>query len=268
VTGYFGLELGMDDMVDTVHEWIAMDPATGIAEAARTLRDGSLAELLDETYPYHAKIAADYGLELIMYEGGTHVVGIEAQQNDEAMEAFFIRLNYSDEMAVLYDELLSGWRAAGGTLFNAFVDVARPTKYGSWGAQRWLDDENPRWQVLAEYNAAGADWQERPDTAFLQGILRLSGDGADVLQGTPQADTLIAGAGDDILVTNGGGDHLNGGPGFDIAILGGTSEDYVFSRFDNRLNAQGPDGTTTLFDVELLQFTAAPGDMLETATLP
>ena len=268
VSGYFGLELGMDEMAETVRGWMALEPAAGEAEAARALRDGSLAELLDDFYPHHAKVAAQYGLELIMYEGGTHVVGLGAQQGDAAMEAFFIRLNYSDEMAVLYDELLSGWRAVGGTLFNAFVDVARPTKYGAWGTQRWLGDENPRWQVLAAYNAAGADWEERAPGTFLHGVLRVGGHGADVLSGTPQEDTLIAGPGDDILVSNGGADHLNGGAGFDIAILGGAPQDYAFSKANTRLLARGPGGTTTLFGVEMLQFTGAPGEVLEVETLP
>ncbi len=268
VSGYFGLELGMDEMADTVRGWIAMDPAAGEAEAARALREGSLAELLDEYYPHHAKVAAQYGLELIMYEGGTHVVGLGPQQDDQAMEAFFIRLNYSDEMAVLYDELLSGWRGVGGTLFNAFVDVARPTKYGAWGAQRWLGDTNPRWRVLTEYNGAGAGWEDRAAGTFQHGILAIGGKGADVLQGTPEIDTLIAGPGDDILVSNGGGDHLNGGLGFDIAILGGKPEDYAFSKQDGQVRARGPEGILTIFAVEMLQFTGAPGELIDMNSLP
>lgn len=268
VSGYFGLELGSDEMAESVRAWMAYGPPEDEQAAARALRDGSLAELLDELYPYHARIAAELGLELIMYEGGTHVVGLGAQQDDPAMEAFFIRLNYSEEMAVLYDELLTGWRAAGGTLFNAFVDVARPTKYGAWGAQRWLGDDNPRWQVLAQYNAAGADWEKRAPGTFLQGILRLGGRGADVMQGTAQADTLIAGPGDDILVSNGGADHLNGGEGFDIAILAGTPDDYAFTQDDIRLYAHRVGGTTTLFGVEMLQFSAAPGQIIDPQDLP
>ncbi len=268
VSGYFGLELGSDEMAETVRGWIGLPDDAGIAEAARALREGSLRQLLDELYPHHARAAARYGLDLVMYEGGTHVVGSGAQRDDPAFEAFFRRLNYSDEMALLYDELLTGWRAAGGTLFNAFVDVARPTKYGAWGAQRWLGDENPRWQVLAEYNAAGADWESRAPGTFTHGILRLGGEGADVLQGTPKPDTLIAGPGDDILVSNGGGDHLNGGEGFDTAILGASPEAYTFATRGGRLLATGPDGTTSLFGVEMLQFAGAPGEILETAALP
>lgn len=268
VSGYFGHELGSDEMAETLRGWMAMEAAEGFAAAARMLRDGSLAELLDVLYPYHADIAARHGLEMIMYEGGTHVAGLGEQVSDEAMTAFFTRFNYSGEMAVLYDELLSGWRSTGGTLFNAFVDVSRPSQYGSWGALRHLDDDNPRWQVLAEYNAAGAGWEGREDGAFLHGITRLGGDGADILQGSAEEDMLIAGGGDDVLVGNGGGDRLNGGDGLDIAILPGAPADYRFTSSGPRLLAAGPGGVVTLFAVELLQFTQAPGDILDVASLP
>jgi hypothetical protein len=100
--------------------------------------------------PHHAKVAADHGLRLVMYEGGTHVVGYGAQVNDPILTDFFIHLNYTPEMAALYDRLLAGWAALTPEPFNAFVDVSAPSKWGSWGALRHLTDENPRWRVLAK----------------------------------------------------------------------------------------------------------------------
>ncbi|HGG05019.1 MAG TPA: calcium-binding protein [Aliiroseovarius sp.] len=268
VSGYFGLDLGMEDMADIMDEIMAMDRETAFAHSARLLRDGSLSELLDQFYPYHAEVAKRLNLELIMYEGGTHVVGTGAQAGNEQLALFFNDFNYSGDMAVLYDELLSGWRSVGGTLFNAFVDVARPSPYGSWGTLRHLDDDNPRWQVLAGYNAAGDGWETRAEGTFLQGITRLGGPGADVLQGTPEEDTMIGGAGDDILVTNGGGDHLNGGAGLDTAILPGTPDDYRLSRDGAHIRATGPNGTITIYAIELIQFIDDPGAIIDTDDLP
>ncbi len=268
VSGYFGLDLGMEDMADIMGEIMAMDRETAFTHSARLLRDGSLSELLDQLYPYHAKVAERLDLELIMYEGGTHVVGTGAQAGNQELALFFNDFNYSDEMAVLYDELLSGWRSIGGTLFNAFVDVARPSQYGSWGTLRHLDDDNPRWQVLSEYNAAGDGWETRAAGTFLHGITRLGGPGADVLQGSPEEDTMIAGAGDDILVTNGGADHLNGGAGLDTAILPGKADEYSLSRDGARVLIAGPEGTITAYAIELIQFTDDPGAIIDTDDLP
>ncbi|MEH6646339.1 hypothetical protein [Sulfitobacter sp.] len=182
VTGYFGGILGLEARRDAVTGWLdesfarAADSAqaqglTGSARqqaieaaqydyattlAAQELTDGSVSgqgvdtvsDLLTRVWPYHAQVAKKAGLELIMYEGGTHVVGIGAQVDDARLTAFFHHFNYSPEMGLLYTELMKGWTEAGGRLFNAYADVYVPTKWGSWGALRHLDDANPRWDAL------------------------------------------------------------------------------------------------------------------------
>lgn len=165
VTGYFSALLGSDAKRDAVLDWIAQsaaaDPdqpyALAVTLAATELRDGSvtgdptdtLKQVLTEMLPYHAKIAKDHGLALVMYEGGTHVVGYGAQVDDEALAAFFNHLNYTSEMAALYGTLMEGWAELSDAPFNAFVDISAPDKWGSWGALRHLGDENARWRALA-----------------------------------------------------------------------------------------------------------------------
>lgn len=184
VTGYFSGLIGSDEKAGRVRDWVAASQAaaekaaadqglTGdaarayvaahrfdlavaeaIPEVARGAATGdpsdSLDRLLTVVLPHHAQVAAKHGLRLVMYEGGTHVVGYGAQVNDPALTAFFTHLNYSPEMAALYDRLLAGWAAVTPEPFNAFVDVSAPSKWGSWGALRHLTDENPRWRVLAK----------------------------------------------------------------------------------------------------------------------
>lgn len=182
VTGYFGGILGLEARRDTVTSWLdeSLARATESAQAqgltgsarqqaieaaqydhattlaAQELTDGSVSgqgvdtvnDLRTRVWPYHAQVAKKAGLELIMYEGGTHVVGIGAQVDDARLTAFFHHFNYSPEMGLLYTELINGWAEAGGRLFNAYADVYVPTKWGSWGALRHLDDTNPRWDAL------------------------------------------------------------------------------------------------------------------------
>ena len=165
VTGYFSAMLGADGKVATVHDWLARsraaDPdhpyalANGLA--AQELRDGSvtgdpsdtLTTLLTETLPYHAGVARKAGLRLVMYEGGTHVVGFGGQVEDQVLTDFFTQLNYTPEMAELYGELMAGWARLTDAPFNAFVDVLRADKWGSWGVLRSLTDDNPRWRAIA-----------------------------------------------------------------------------------------------------------------------
>ncbi len=184
VTGYFGGILGLEERREAVAGWLdeslarATDAATAqgltgearaqaIAAAqydyasgmaAQELLDGSVSgenrdtvdSLITRIWPYHAQVAQDAGLELIMYEGGTHLVGIGPQVDDARLTAFFQHFNYSAEMGRLHTALLDGWEAVGGRLFNVYADVYAPTKWGSWGALRYLNDSNPRWDALVE----------------------------------------------------------------------------------------------------------------------
>ncbi len=179
VAGYFSALLGSDQKAAAVRGWLARSelaaksaaPAEGAAAyiathrydlavdlAAQELRDGSVtkdptdsvAQVLTEIIPYHATVAADHGLRLMMYEGGSHVVGNGAQQDDQALTDFFTYLNFTPQMGTLYTQMMQGWHLQSEAPFNAFVDVYHPGKWGSWGALRHLGDDNPRWEALAK----------------------------------------------------------------------------------------------------------------------
>lgn len=187
VTGYFSGLLGAEHKLPAVRQWIADSALAAVAEAetmglsgaaaedhvsahrfdlairlaAEELRNGAttgepedtLQQVLTEVLPYHATVAAKHGLRLVMYEGGSHVVGYGPAVEDAELTEFFIALNFSPEMGALYGDLLAGWARVSDAPFNAFVDVYRPNKWGSWGALRHLWDDNPRWAALA----AGCD---------------------------------------------------------------------------------------------------------------
>lgn len=182
VTGYFGGVLGLKERAPILRAWIADSRAlardaakarglSGAAaeafvskhqydvassQAAAELTDGlvtgdasdTLSDLLGRVLPYHKAVADQQGLDLIMYEGGSHVVGIGPITEDAVLTGFFTHFNYTAEMGALYARLLAGWQDLGGQLFGAYADVAVPGKWGSWGALRSLSDENPRWSAL------------------------------------------------------------------------------------------------------------------------
>ena len=179
VTGYFGYELGdpktLDDLLDAaekqaetagraeglsrvaLREYIKQHRFTGVAEQAETLvRAGSLIELTEDLWPYHASAAREAGLDLIMYEGGTHAAANWDANQDERLVSFLKEFNYSGQMGDLYNTLLEKWAGISDDPFNAFVDVAPPSQWGSWGALRHLNDDNPRWRALTTQLPAAA----------------------------------------------------------------------------------------------------------------
>ncbi len=288
VTGYFGFDLGTDDKAAMVLNWIKQstvaaqdaakakglsgrtyktyvtkhryDMAVGLAKA--DILTGSLKHLLTEALPYQSQVATKNGLSLVMYEGGSHIVGIGEWVGDETLSAFFMHLNYTEEMADIYKVLLHGWRDAGGTLFNAFVDVGRPSKWGSWGALRHLDDSNPRWDALSDYNTnTPAWWSTRAADSFADGVFKTGTDAGETLTGTPDEDTLLARDGDDILISTGGSDYLHGGKGFDMAVLQGIRKNYRFQTKRDVLMATNSGGTIRMYSIEAIQFEGQPDEV-------
>lgn len=252
VTGYFGETVDPQEDAPRLRRWLEEGEATATARFAAELQEGSLARLVDEVLPYHARVAERYGLELVMYEGGTHVTAPDI--DDPELAAFIQDFNYTPEMAALYETLLAGWRAAGGTLFNAFVDISKPSRWGSWGALRHPWDENPRWDVLMAYNETAAPWETRAPGTFLHGVLREGGEGADRLVGTPEEDTLLGGPGDDLLDGQGGADRLHGGPGRDRAHLPGKADEWSFRRDGDVVLAERDGILVRIVSVEEISF--------------
>lgn len=181
VTGYFGYELGEPETLAAalqdaaakaeadgrakglsrvaLREHVAQNQFNGLAAlAADLVRRGSLRELTGTLWPYHAEVASTNGLELIMYEGGTHAAAFGDAVEDETLVSFLIAFSYSDHMAGLYEDALDAWSGLTDSPFNAFVDVAGPSKWGSWGALRHLSDDNPRWRTLR--SSATAETEE------------------------------------------------------------------------------------------------------------
>lgn len=166
VTGYFEGGLSADENVAQVR---ALLDQGGEARARTALRDqllsggwsdsGRTIANLRQTWDYHAKVARERGLRLVMYEGGPHIVPPAEVVADPALADFYERFAYSAEIAQVQSAALDEWRAAGGEQFNIFVECARPSRYGYWGLQRHLGDENPRWAAVTEWNErhAGPD---------------------------------------------------------------------------------------------------------------
>ncbi|WP_435140400.1 calcium-binding protein [Pseudopelagicola sp. nBUS_19] len=281
VTGYFGLELGSDagarKMLDrlektriaarkvgedegltgaSLEDFVERNKYTGLnAKISTTLREGSFRHIITKALPYQAATARKNGLTFLMYEGGSHVVGLGEWRDNQALTDYFIHFHTSEELAVLYRDLLNAWQKMGGQSFNAFVDVGPPSKWGSWGHLRHVWDETPRNKELSKYNQQGAHWaDDRANGTFLHGGFFFGTDSDDRLSGTARRDVLIGGGGNDVLVANGRGDLLHGGAGTDRAELPGTRANYCFESHTSRIRAVSQSGTYLLTQIESVSF--------------
>ncbi|MFN7002637.1 MAG: hypothetical protein ACK4NW_04285 [Roseinatronobacter sp.] len=113
---------------------------------------GTVTRMIEHYLPYHLGIAERWGLELVAYEGGTHLLGLGEVMHDPDLTDLFVWFNYTEGMGQLYTAFLEGWHASGGGLFVHYSDIRRASRWGSFGALRHVTDENPRWTALVGFD--------------------------------------------------------------------------------------------------------------------
>ena len=66
-------------------------------------------------------VAIKYGLTMIAYEGGQHMVGVAGGENNETMTALFHAANAHERMGELYDAYYQAWAETGGICTVPFL---------------------------------------------------------------------------------------------------------------------------------------------------
>ena len=142
IAPYFGYHLGLPAHLDQVAAWTEQ-PDGGLNLLFRELAQSDVLNwpghlALPAVYGQidrHRALAERYGLELVAYEAGQHLVGIGSAMHDPRIEKLFLAANRDPRMGELYTRYLNGWRQRGGHLLMHFNSVSRYTRYGSWGAK-------------------------------------------------------------------------------------------------------------------------------------
>ena len=114
------------------------------------------------------RVADEFGLRLVAYEAGQHMVGVRGGENDEAVTRLLHAANAHARMGRIYDAYLTAWAAEGGDLLCHFSSVSAWSKWGSWGALQHYDDDprlSPKFLSLSRW--ARALGQNVPEAADL-----------------------------------------------------------------------------------------------------
>ena len=86
-------------------------------------------------------VADKYGLKLMTYEGGQHMVGVGGGENNEKLTGLLRAANAHPRIAGIYDRYFDAWRQAGGDMFCYFSSTSQWSKWGSWGILQFHDDD-------------------------------------------------------------------------------------------------------------------------------
>ena len=86
------------------------------------------------------KVTDRYGLKLVAYESGQHLVGALGTENNDAITKLFTEANADPRMGEVYSQNLNAWAQAGGDLICSYNSVGKWSKWGSWGLLQYYDD--------------------------------------------------------------------------------------------------------------------------------
>jgi hypothetical protein len=109
----------------------------------------------------HRTLAKKYGLRLLAYEGGQHMVGVAGAEGNAALNRLFDNFNRDPRIKQLYLDYLAIWKREGGELFVHFNDVSRYTKHGRWGALEYVAQpraESPKFDALQTFIEQNPAW--------------------------------------------------------------------------------------------------------------
>lgn len=109
----------------------------------------------------HAKLTKDYGIDLIAYEGGQHLVDWKSRSIHKNPTKLLIAANRDWRMAKAYKDFLDGWKRAGGTLFVNFSAPRTSQWFGSWGTKEYLTqplNKAPKHRALLQFIRSNPCW--------------------------------------------------------------------------------------------------------------
>jgi hypothetical protein len=79
------------------------------------------------------KLADEFGLKLVCYEAGQHLVGVGQAVGHDRLTQLCLEVNGHAGMGPLYRRYYDAWEQVGGDLMCHFSSVGHWSKWGSWG---------------------------------------------------------------------------------------------------------------------------------------
>ncbi len=114
-------------------------------------------KILPETIDIMKKqkeLADKYGLALVAYEAGQHLVGLWVANDDENLNNIMISANKSERMGEIYEKYFKAWEDIGGAAMCHFSSVGGWSKWGSWGLIQYADEttkDSPKYRATLEW---------------------------------------------------------------------------------------------------------------------
>ncbi len=109
----------------------------------------------------NAETAKKFGVDLIAYEGGQHLVDWKSRNVTSHPTKLMIAANKDWRMAKAYSVFMRGWRDNGGKLFVNFSAPRTYQWFGSWGTKEYITqpiNKAPKHRALMQYARKNPCW--------------------------------------------------------------------------------------------------------------
>ncbi|PID46540.1 MAG: hypothetical protein CSB47_03460 [Proteobacteria bacterium] len=163
----------VDALAIAPYFYIAQDKLKSITQTDQVFE---LLSAADNRYSIHnlmkiirqqSEVAKAYGVDLVAYEGGQHLVDHKTHKLTEGATPYLVAANRDPRMAREYYRFLSDWKSVGGNLFIAFSAPRPHTWHGSWGIKEYINQPNadaPKYQALLAFNRGERCWWQGCET--------------------------------------------------------------------------------------------------------
>lgn len=109
----------------------------------------------------NAQTAEKFGVDLIAYEGGQHLVDWKSRKIDQHPTKLMIAANRDWRMAKAYTDFMQGWKDNGGKLFVNFSAPRTYQWFGSWGTKEYITqpiNKAPKHRSLMQFARKNPCW--------------------------------------------------------------------------------------------------------------
>ncbi|MDD2769500.1 MAG: cellulose-binding protein, partial [Methylococcus sp.] len=160
IAPYFGYYLGLPENELSVDAWASQSDGGLTSLFGELLQGGGLStspvggalEDARQQMLQNKAVASQYGVQLVAYEGGQHLVGVGAVTNNDAVSNLFQAANRDSRMGATYQQHLQEWIDAGGGLYNLWNSVGGYSKWGSWGLLEYRDQgSSPKFDAVKNF---------------------------------------------------------------------------------------------------------------------
>ncbi|HPE61827.1 MAG TPA: sugar-binding protein [Thiolinea sp.] len=106
-------------------------------------------------------LASKFGVDLIAYEGGQHLIDDKTKRDDQHPNDLFYAANRHPNMGVIYKRLFEGWKQAGGKMFVHFSSPRTYNRFGSKGTKEYItqpDKEAPKHLAIESFIKSNPCW--------------------------------------------------------------------------------------------------------------